>query len=326
MKEVNDDFLFGGGGYDDESNSVFDKKTRNQDGIYRPKLTEAKDKKIGYKARIRFLPNLTRTEDGKILKGQNALEKHVHYVKLPNEPNLFGYYDCETNFEGTKCDLCTLYWKLDKSKNAADKEKAKLISKSTKFYSYIMVIEDEQHPELVGKLMIFPYSYQIKEKINSERTGEITNLECDPFDLVSGKDFRLIIKENAGAGDNVERTSYTSSSFLESSPVRLYNEEKKVFQTPPMENGKITNPKAIAKIKEFIFARTKNLEDHAAVKWTDEIRNKVYQILSIVSGEDFVIAEEKTNQAKTDATKNSASSPISKVNSTTQDDFFSLED
>ena len=51
-----DDFLFGGVEANDATLSVFDKTTTNNDGIYRPSLKDAKDKKIGYRATLRFLP------------------------------------------------------------------------------------------------------------------------------------------------------------------------------------------------------------------------------------------------------------------------------
>lgn len=321
MKELDDDFLFGGIDADDESLKVFDKPEKNQDGIYRPKLEDAKDKKVGYKSVIRFLPNLIKDEDGKILQGQNAILKHIHYVDLKNEPTLVGFYDCEKNFE-PKCDMCTMYWKLHNSKNQAEVEKAELINRQTKYYSYVLVIEDDQHPEWVGKLMIFPYPWTIKEKINSEKTGEVTGNKCNVFDFSYGKDFKLIIKEKGPIKQN-----YDASQFLEISPIKLYNEEKKAFVTAPVDGtGKIVNPKVHTKIKEFLFNRTLNLEDHLPVRWDEETREKVYKILTVMSGEDIFVAEEKANMSKKDSTVNmKVETPIKNSDVTTSDDFFDLD-
>ena len=43
-----DDFLFGGVDAQDATLSVFDKQSTTTDGIYRPNLKDAKDKKIGF--------------------------------------------------------------------------------------------------------------------------------------------------------------------------------------------------------------------------------------------------------------------------------------
>jgi hypothetical protein len=62
---------------------------------------------------------------------------------------------------------------MQNSKNAILIDKSKQLSILKKFYSYVLVIEDEQQPELVGKIMIMQYGKQLN-KISSERNGEIT--------------------------------------------------------------------------------------------------------------------------------------------------------
>lgn len=308
-----DDFLFSGIAANDETLSVFDNKSQNQDGIYRPKLEDAKDKKIGYRATVRFLPNLL--QNGKI--GPSAIEKHVHYVDFKNDANLAGYYDCNRNYHD-KCDICTIYWKLKNSKNQADVEKSELVNRTTKYYSYVLVIEDEQHPELVGQILVFPYGYTIKEKINSERNGEVTGVACNVFDLQKGKDFKLIIKEKGGF------QNYDSCQFMDSSPLKLYDEKTKTFKVAPVdENGNITNSKVQAKIKETLLGRTVDMDEHKPVEWTEEIKVKVSQIVSILQGDDVYIAEQSIKS--TNGTTTRETSPIDS-DATTADDFFSLED
>jgi len=311
-----DDFLFSGLEANDETMSVFDKPTTNNDGIYRPNLKDATDKKVGYKATLRFLPNLL--ESGKI--GASAIEKHIHYVDMKNEGNLAGYYDCKKNHE-PNCELCTEYWKLKNSKNAADNEKADLIKRTTKYYSYVLVIEDDQNPDLVGKILVYPYGYTIKEKINSERNGEVTGEPCNVFDLAKGKDFRLIIKEKGGF------QNYESSSFVDITPIKLFDQKSGKFKTAPVdEDGKIANPKVQAKIKEVLLDREVNIDDHQAKKWDDAVQGKVNQVLAILNGEDVYIAEQKSKSSKNDATvETSTPSPI-ETDATDADDFFSLED
>jgi hypothetical protein len=70
---------------------------------------------------------------------------------------------------------------MQNSKNAILIDKSKQLKYSKKFYSYVLVIEDEQQPELVGKIMIMQYGKQLKTKISSERNGEITGVACNVF-------------------------------------------------------------------------------------------------------------------------------------------------
>lgn len=307
MEYNNENFLFDSS--DDQSKELafLNKETKNQDGIYRPNVKDAADPKgAGYKATIRFLRNVYLDGSG---TGQAAITKHVHYVKpegvLEDYQDLAGYYDCEKNItDKTPCPLCATYWKLYKSNNQADVVKSGLIKRSTKYYSYVMVIEDEQHPELVGKILVYPYGPKIKAKINSEINGDVTE-KCNIFDLVTGKDFRLIIKIVSTPDPNdprrkVDMPNYDTSTFLTSSPIKIWNEKVGKFVTPPTvedENGKImiADKKWQAKIREVVMGRPSNvnLEDHAPDKngWDDEKRSKVDRIVQVLNGNSFQHAE-----------------------------------
>ena len=298
----------------DPTTSVFDKPQKNQDGIYRPSLDDAKDKKTGYRSVFRFLPNLL--ENGKV--GPAAIEKHIHYADFKNEPGLSGYYDCNKNFED-KCDLCTMYWKLKNSKNAADQEKAKLISRQTKYYSYILILEEEQHSELVGKIMIFPYGWTIKEKINGEKNGEVSGEACNVFDLAKGKDFVLIIKEKGGFAN------YDASSFKESSPLKLFDADKNRFVAVPVdENGKILD-KAKDKIKKSLLTRDVDLKEYMPVPWDEEVKGKVTDIISLLSGVEITSAE-RTSKNPTAKKEKTKADDINDSEDMTAEDFFMEED
>jgi hypothetical protein len=337
-KDKDENFLFESSNDDQNQELAFlNKETKNQDGIYRPNVKDAADPKgAGYKATIRFLRNVYADGSG---TGPAAITKHVHYVKpegpLEEYTDLAGYYDCEKNIsQQTPCPLCQTYWKLYKSNNQADVIKSGLIKRSTKFYSYIMVIEDEQHPELVGKILIYPYGPKIKAKINSEINGEVTGEKCNIFDFVTGKDFRLIIKEIATPSPDgrskIDMPNYDTSTFLTSSPLKIWNEKANKFVTPPTtvddETGKvaIADKKWQAKIKEVILSRpaTVNLDVHAPDKdgWDDAKRANVEKIVQILNGSNFQYAE---SSIKKSGTKAPAAEVIEEESF---DDLFDFED
>jgi len=327
-ENVANDFLFGGTEVEDESMSVFDKKTTQSDGIYRPTLNDAKDKKIGYTATIRFLPNIL--ENGS--QGPNAIEKHIHYVDMKNEPNLAGYYDCNKNHE-PDCPLCTEFWKLKNSNNTIDNEKAALLKRSTKYYSYVQIIDDPQHPELVGKIMVYAYGFTIKEKINSERHGEVSGVPCNIFHLNDGKDFRLIIKEKGGFAN------YDASQFKEVSSVKIYSEKSGKFVVSPTytiekdgkkyiiigyENDAEKSKKVHKKIKAFLSEKSVNINDYAAQKWDQQTLGKVNNILAVLSGNVEYKATQVASNTKTDATTTPTSDEFDST-ATDADDFFDLD-
>lgn len=297
---------------DDSTMSFLVKQKRNQDGIYRPQLDQ-KDKNKTYKSTIRFLPNLL--EGGKA--GPSAIPKHIHYVKINNE-TLKGYYECNKNYED-KCPLCSLYWKFDKSNNAAEKDKAKLVARNTKYYSYVLIIEDEQQPELVGQIMVFQYGQKIKAKIEGEHNGEIDG-KCNVFSVENGKDFRLLVK-NITDADGKTYPNYDSSSFLKRSSLKVYDAKNAKFHEAPVDaNGKIIEQKWKDKILKFLMERTVKLEDHKAVRWDDEIKAKVENIISYLNGNDESSANQAIRNARTSVP--SAESTDNAVESEEMDDFF----
>lgn len=312
MKELEID-LFDSIDAQSDTLDFLEKKGGALDGIYRPKA----DKKEGYTAIIRFLPNLSK--DGKVL--QSAIEKHQHYVDLKNHPDLVGYYDCERNSKD-KCELCTEYWKLNKSTNAADVEKSNLIKRSTKYYSYVLIIEDKQNPDLEGKIMIYPYGVKIKDKIKNEKDGNNSSGEpCNVFDLANGKDFKLIIKEVAGF------PNYDTSIFMDIKPLSINGKRCPVEVDEKSGKNKITNPKVKESVMKFLLDRTVDLEDHKPNEWSLEQKSKVTQIVEILEGNNMNIASRAASKSSLDnvSTKEDSVATFGEDDDDAGD-FFDIED
>jgi hypothetical protein len=318
MAEMNDDLF---GNLDSKMDFLNEQTKTNTDGIYRIDLSKAKDKKKGYRAVVRFLPNLTK--EGKV--GQSAIEKISHYVNIKNQKELSGYFDSPKNF-GEKCALSDVYYQLTNSKNAILQERAKMLNYSKKYYSYVLVLEDEQQPELVGKIMIFQYGKTIKDKISAEKNGEISGVSCNVFDLSAGKDFVLLVKE-IQTGDETY-PDYKMSMFKpETTSLPIYFKDKAAFKNAPLgSDGKI-DPKAQSMIKDFLIDREHNLEDFGPKKLDDAQQGKINEIIGFLTGKSsggFV-----SNKTESKPTSDDFDFEESIVNASTDksdddtDDFFS---
>ena len=319
----NFDDLFNGG-LDSKMDFLNDAKTsKNNDGIYRVDLSKVKDKKRGWRSVVRFLPNLTK--ENKV--GQSAIEKITHYVDIKNPRELAGWFDSPKNFN-EKCALTDLYYTMTNSKNAVLIEKAKQLKYSKKYYSYVLVLEDEQQPELVGKIMIFQYGKTIKDKISSERNGEISGVSCSVFDLSEGKDFVLVVKE-IQTGDETY-PDYKMSMFKgETSSLSIF--KNGVFKNVPTINdgGKVrVKPEAQEIVKDFLLDRDHDLEEFEPKKLNDEQNGKISEIINFLTGK----VSSSFSTTKTEATPSSDDFDFeetftSKTTTTTStmdsDDFFS---
>lgn len=313
MSEFDD--LFNDSTLDNTMSFLDEKKsTKTADGLYRVDMSKVKDKKRGYRAEIRFLPNITKNpelvkkylgerwnEDSIEAIGPSAIDKVSHYVNIRQLPELKGYYDSPKNF-GNKCTLTDTYYALMNSKNALLMEKAKMLNYSKKYFSYVLIMKDEQQPEYEGKIMIFQYGKQIKDKLAAEKNGEITGEPCNVFNLQTGKDFRLIVKE-IDTGD-ATFPDYKMSGFKEAtSSISLPTSDG--FKNIPLEDGKI--PANLQdKVKQFLMTRDVQLEDFGPRELSEEQQEKISQIVAYLTG----------NSATSTATMNEA----------TVDDFTFDED
>ncbi len=314
------DDLFNGG-LDSKMDFLNEQKTTtNNDGIYRVDLAKCKDKKKGWRSVVRFLPNLTK--DGKV--GQSAIEKITHYVDIKNQKELSGWFDSPKNFN-EKCPLTDLYYTMQNSKNAILMEKSKMLKYSKKYYSYVLVLEDEQQPELVGKIMIMQYGKTIKDKIQAERNGEISGVPCNVFDLSAGKDFVLVVKE-IQTGDETY-PDYKMSMFKpETTSLPIYFKDKAAFKNAPLVDGKI-DPNVQSKVRDFLLDREFDLEDFSPKKLSEEQQAKITEISNFLTGKasssySNAKAEAKPSSDDFDFEDNFSATTSSSVTEE-EDDFFS---
>ena len=314
------DDLFNGS-LDTKMDFLNEQKAVNNDGIYRVDLSKCKDKKKGWRSVVRFLPNLTK--DSKV--GQSAIEKITHYVDIKNQKELSGWFDSPKNFN-EKCPLTDLYYTMQNSKNAILIEKSKMLKYSKKYYSYVLVLEDEQQPELVGKILIFQYGKTIKDKIMAEKNGEISGVSCNVFDLAAGKDFVLVVKE-IQTGDETY-PDYKMSMFKpETTSLPIYFKEKQAFKNAPLNEGKI-EASVQGKIRDFLVDRDHDLEEFSPKHLTEEQQAKITEITNFLTGKASssftnAKAEAKPSSEDFDFDDNFSSTPAKTTVTEDEDDFFS---
>ena len=313
------DDLFNGS-LDSKMDFLNEQKAVNNDGIYRVDLSKCKDKKKGWRSVVRFLPNLTK--DSKV--GQSAIEKITHYVDIKNQKELSGWFDSPKNFN-EKCPLTDLYYTMQNSKNAILIEKSKMLKYSKKYYSYVLVLEDEQQPELVGKILIFQYGKTIKDKIMAEKNGEISGVGCNVFDLAAGKDFVLVVKE-IQTGDETY-PDYKMSMFKpETTSLPIYFKEKQAFKNAPLNEGKI-EASVQGKIRDFLVDRDHDLEEFSPKKLSDEQQAKITEITNFLTGKASssftnAKAEAKPSSEDFDFDDNFSTTPAKTTVTEDEDDFF----
>lgn len=257
------------------------------DGLYRPSYKKATDPKKGYTAVIRFLPWVLNEDDenGSPKTGPNGLHRIMNYVKIEGQQELNGLYDSPANFK-EKCALSKLYFDLDKSTNPVLKDRAICLNKVNKYYSLVLIVEDSQNPDAVGKIMVYSYGWKILQKMQAEENGEnVEGRKCNIYDVAEGKDFKLVVK-NVGDFEN-----YDSSLFLERSSIKINGKslpiQEKVFTNKAGKEitKKIIREDLMPKLTTFLRTREEgvDLEKYMPTRLTDEQLEKIDKIVKILT-------------------------------------------
>ena len=293
-------------------------------GEFKPLSKNAKDPREGYSAVIRLLPNFTQDQDVE----DSAIRVTSFFVSIDEYPELNGVIYSKTNFN-ERCPLGTLYKKFTDSKSTEDNDKAALFRKTTKYYSYALIVEDENHPENEGKIMIWGFGSKMKDKIEAESKGKNKiKQEINVYDLAVGKNLQILV---TGQG---QQTSYDKCVFDEQpSPIAI----KGKGQIPTIEDEDgtiIIDPDYQELLVKFLLKRPKNLEDYKAQPWDEETLDKVNSLIAYLNGDTPVsnankaisnAAKPSTNVAREDKPASTTKVQTSTVKSQPKSaaDFFS---
>lgn len=228
------------------SNSIFDLKEENfvvagehgvagefqrDPDLYTVGLTgELAKKNKKYSSIIRFLPNPKDPATG------NIIGKYVYFLPDPQNPNARIQVDCPSNAGNNNNIMSVAKMTLNKLNNPIYKAIGRHFTRKFYYWALVQVIRDEHQPELEGKVLIFRFSKQVKEKIDHqlEENLAIGKKSCIVQDVFKGKNFALIVQEKPTETGSI--TSYESSYFLDDRSGLVINGE--LLDEPTPENKK----------------------------------------------------------------------------------------
>jgi hypothetical protein len=140
---------------------------------------------------------------------------------------------------------------IESNKEVVRKQKRRL-----SFISNIYVVKDSAHPENEGKVFLFKYGKKIFEKLNAAMNPEFEDEKpMNPFDLWSGADFKLKIRNYEGY------RNYDKSEFDKSGP--LFDDDEKLEKVWKSEH----------KLQAFL--------DPSNFKSFDELKSKLNKVLGL---------------------------------------------
>lgn len=243
-----------------------------------------------YKARIRFLPNINPME--------SIIAKYNYWLVDANNENGF-YVDCPSSI-GEKSPIADLFFKFKKSTNPVELKYAEQLKRNRQFFSLVQILQDAQHPELEGRVMVFRYGTKIREKIKQE--GEDKEYGSNPFDLMSGREFKIEVKMVGGY------QNYDGCQFVGG-------------RTPVTVNGK----KLVAgdaKTLRTLYENAPDLNEYKFKPWTAEITQRVNDNLKTYTKGFTPTAIESALQQETEPDEVNSPIPTTSFNTDDGDDFL----
>ncbi len=233
--------------------------------VYQPKYKDGKDNT--YTSVIRFLPN-------PLNPYTKSTIKKISYWFDVTELELRGYFDCPNTID-KESPINKKYWELFNKGEKGDARAAanakKIGNRDTKYYSYVLVLKDPQHPELENTIQVFKYPYYIQKLIESqENPQKLEGYEdtdaCNVFNPMTGKNFKLVVTKKG------EFPNYEGSKFLDKvEPCRL--------------NGKLITDKETGKALSKLLVDCKvKLEEFEYKEWNEDDEEKIMKYLKSLSG------------------------------------------
>jgi hypothetical protein len=226
-----------------------------------------------YKAVVRFLPW---HKDVK----KSVMKKWSCWMTDPgtNESKMV---DCPSTV-GRKSVLQDLFWKFKKSDSVAEQRLADNFSRRQRFASLVQIIKDDNNPENVGRIMVWPYGVKIYNKIQAEMKPEFGQPHI-PFDLFEAKPFLVHITKVAGYNN------YDNCRFLdEKIPVMI-------------EGAKMTKTQDdLNKIREWLDSESPDLGMYDFQEWDTATEDFVQSVIrNTVPGGAHIASAETKNRAQT---------------------------
>ena len=169
-------------------------------------------------------PNLFKLETDKAGNGRAVIRflpappnEDLPFVKLYNHGfQVNGRWfieNCPTTL-GEECCVCRSNGELWNSGLDSDKEVARARKRKLSYYANVYIVSNPADPSLEGQVKIFRFGAKVFDKIKASMKPEFEDDPViDPFDMWTGANFRLRVKQVAGY-PNYDDSVFESPSAL----------------------------------------------------------------------------------------------------------------
>lgn len=275
------------------------------------KLSVDQKTKVGY-AKLRFLP-APANED---VPWQRVWS---HAFKFNGS---WFIENCPTTLGSRDCPVCKDNSKLWNSGLDADKDVARERKRKLQFFSNVLVLEDQAHPENVGKVFLFKYGKKIHDKVQECINPQFPDqTPTNPFDMWEGADFKLKAQQKDGY------QNYDKSEFAE--PKELFPGDDKAKEVVWEKEYSLTAFVAEDQFKSYAdiekrFLKVCNGDSDGPRTAADAVKAEQPSVVEAIEAAKAVV-ESESRTAKP-ARKPKKEQPVEKVETPVDTDLPEDED
>lgn len=257
----------------------------NLTGLFNPQGLEApvarntdeykvsfKDGKGGiYESVIRFIPYV-------VDPTKSIMSKQVSWLKNPVTQK--GMYVDDPRSLGEYSPIIDMFFKCRNTQNAQIQEFGKNhLSTKQQYAALVQIIQDVQHPDLVGKIKVFKFGKKVWDKLYNEEHPAMGN-GVNPFHPIYGRYFYIKCISQSGF-NNFDQSYFFDNKNAQNQilPSGFYYEDP----TAPGQLQQVTEQSNQQAVADYLAANSPDLSKYDYHPWTAEQKTFVDEVLNIIA-------------------------------------------
>ena len=229
-----------------------------------------KDGKGGiYESVVRFIPNVA--DPTKCI-----MAKQISWVKNPVTQK--GIYIDDPRSVGEFSPVVDMFFKCRNTNNAQIQAFGKAhLSTKQQYAALVQIIQDENHPELVGKIKVLRFGKKVWDKLHNEEHPTMGQ-GYNPFHPIYGRYFHIKCVSQSGFNN------FDQSSFIDNRNAQGINMTGFYYEDPayPGQMVPVTENSNQQAVADWLAANSPDLSKYDYQPWTAEQQTFVNEVLAII--------------------------------------------
>ena len=224
-----------------------------------------------YRSVVRFIPWHKAPHN-------SVVSKTVAWVKNPATNQ--GMYIDDPRSVGAHSPISDMYWNMYNTKNKTYQDFAKQhLGSKVQYASLVQIIQDDQHPELVGEIKVFVFGQKVWNKLTAEMNPQV-GAKGNPWQPITGRYFCIECTMQSGFNnfDNsmfFDNKSPDGRSILPSGML-IKNKATNTFE-------QVNENTDQAAVMQYLVESSPDLDKFKYTEWTPEQQQFVTDTINVIT-------------------------------------------